>query len=64
MPKEDGIRDRATKRMRWIARIWSLPVVAYALLMALGYLWSWVTTGGADPHAVEDVPPAEALPPT
>jgi hypothetical protein len=63
MPKEDGSRDRATKRMRWMARIWSLTLMACALLMAIGYLWSWVTTGVADPHAVEDVHPAEALPP-
>jgi hypothetical protein len=49
--------------MRWIARIWSFPIIVYALLMVIGYGWSWVTTGVADPNAVEDYPPIEALPP-
>jgi hypothetical protein len=31
--------------------------------MLTGYAWNWVTTGVADPHAVEDYPPIEALPP-
>jgi hypothetical protein len=56
-------RSRATKWIRWIARIWSLPVLAYALLMLIGYAWNLVTTGVADPYAVEGYPPIEALPP-
>jgi hypothetical protein len=63
MAKENGSRDRVTKWMRWIARIWGLPLMAYALLMLVGYAWSWVTTGVADPYMVEDYPPTEALPP-
>jgi hypothetical protein len=55
--------DRLTKWIRWIARIWSAPIIAYALIMLIGYTWSWVTTGTADPYAVEDVPPIEILPP-
>ncbi|MCK4543640.1 MAG: hypothetical protein KAU17_15520 [Spirochaetales bacterium] len=31
--------------------------------MLIGYAWSWVTTGVADPHTVEDYPLIEALPP-
>jgi len=31
--------------------------------MFVGYVWSWLTTGVADPYAVEDVPPIEILPP-
>jgi hypothetical protein len=58
----DG-RNRVTKWIRWVARIWSFPIIVYALLMFVGYTWSWVTTGVADPHAVEDYPPTEALPP-
>jgi hypothetical protein len=58
----DG-RNRVTKWIRWIARIWSFPIIVYALLMFTGYTWSWITTGVADPHAVEDYPPTEALPP-
>jgi hypothetical protein len=31
--------------------------------MFVGYAWNWVTTGVADPYAVEDYPAIEALPP-
>jgi hypothetical protein len=56
-------RNKATRRMRWVARIWSIPIIVYALIMFVGYTWSWITTGVADPYAVEDVSPVEALPP-
>ena len=32
--------------------------------MLIGYAWNWVTTGVADPYAVEDYPSIEGLPPT
>ena len=63
MTKSNDRRNRVTKWIRWVARIWSFPIIMYALLMFVGYTWSWVTTGVADPHAVEDYPPTEALPP-
>ena len=63
MTKSDDRRHRATKWIRWIARVWSFPIVVYALLLFAGYAWNWVTTGVADPHAVENVPFLEALPP-
>lgn len=59
---DDG-RSRVTKRMRWIARVWSLPIIVYALLLLVGYAWNWVTGSVADPYAVEEVPFVEALPP-
>ena len=34
-----------------------------ALLVLVGYAWDWMTIGVADPYAVEDYPPIEALPP-
>ncbi len=49
--------------VRWIARIWSIPVILYVLIIAVGYLWNWVTTGKADPYAVENVSLLESLPP-
>jgi hypothetical protein len=61
--KGNGGHDRATKWIRWIARIWSLPIMGVALLVLVGYAWNWVTVGVADPYAVEDYPPIEALPP-
>jgi len=51
------------RRMRWIARIWSVPLIAYALLMVIGTGWSWISTGTADPYAAEDVTLFETLPP-
>jgi len=55
--------DRVTKRIRRIARIWSVPVIAYALMMLIGYTVNWVTTGKTDPYAVEGYPFIENLPP-
>jgi hypothetical protein len=63
MAKGNGSRDRVTKWIRWIARICSFPILVYALLMLVGYVWNWVTGGVADPYAVEEVPLIEALPP-
>lgn len=61
--RENESRNRITKWIRRIARIWSFPIIVYALIMAIGYTWSWATTGVADPYVVEDSPPAEALAP-
>jgi hypothetical protein len=63
MAMANGGRDRGTKWIRWVARIWSLPLMVYALLLLVGYAWNWVTLGVADPYAVEGYPPTEALPP-
>ena len=63
MAKDDDRRDRITKWMRRIARIWSFPIMVLALLFLIGYMWNWVTTGVADPYVVEDYPLIEALPP-
>jgi hypothetical protein len=63
MMKDNENRNQITKWTRRIARIWSFPIIVYALIMFIGYAWSWVTTGVADPYAVEGYPPIEALPP-
>lgn len=55
--------DRVTRGIRWIARIWGAVVIVFTLLILSGYVWNWVTIGQADPHAVEDYPPIENLPP-
>ena len=60
---QDESRGRAITRIRWIARVWSIPIIAYALLMLIGYAWNWVTLGPPDPYAVEGYPLIEALPP-
>ncbi|MFC1959994.1 hypothetical protein ACFLYO_04730 [Chloroflexota bacterium] len=63
MPNDNSVGDRATKWIRWIARIWGTLIIAFALLMLSGMTWSWLTTGEADPYAVEDYPPIENVPP-
>ncbi len=63
MPNANDAGGRATKWMRWIARIWGTLIVAITLFMVAGYAWNWVTTGEADPYAVEDYPPIENLVP-
>ena len=55
--------DPGRKWVRWIARIWSLPILVYSLLILAGYAWNWVTIGKADPYSVEGYPLTEALPP-
>jgi TRAP-type C4-dicarboxylate transport system permease small subunit len=59
----NNVGDRATKRMRRIARIWGALLIACTLLIFIGYAWNWLTTGKADPHAAEDYPPIENVPP-
>ena len=63
MMRDNENRNQITKWTRKIARIWSFPIIVYSLIMFIGYAWSWVTTGVADPYAVEGYPPLEALPP-
>ena len=63
MEKETGSRDRVTKWIRWIARIWSIPIIVGALVFLAGAAWNLATTGVADPNAVEGYPWTEALPP-
>lgn len=64
MTKEKGNHDQGTNWIRRIARIWSAPLILYALLMFIGYAWSWLTTGTADPYAVQNTASLEALAPT
>ena len=66
MAKENGgseSRVRVTKWIRWVARIWSLPIIVFALLFLAGTVWNLATTSVADPHAVEDYPRTEVLAP-
>ncbi len=63
MKDDNHSGDGGTKWIRWIARLWSLPMIVYALVMLIGYAWNWLTTGVADPYAVDDYPPIENLPP-
>lgn len=57
------MNKKSSKWIRRIARIWSIPVIAYALMMIVGYTVNWIQTGKADPYAVEGYPFIENLPP-
>ncbi len=62
MIKKNKEYTQTTNWIRWIARIWSLPILFYTVLILIGSGWSWVTTGVADPNVIEDVPFLEVLP--
>jgi hypothetical protein len=47
----------------WVARIWSIPLILYALMMIYGNLSNWLKYGKADPYAVEGYPFIENIPP-
>jgi hypothetical protein len=63
MPNINDISDRATKRIRWIARIWGTLILVIALFILIGSVWSQITTGETDPYAAEGYPLIENLPP-
>ena len=63
MKNDSETGDRATKWIRLIARIWSSPIIVYALIMLIGYAWNLATIGEADPYAQEDSSFIEAIPP-
>jgi len=44
MTQGNDNRNRVTQQIRRLARIWSFPIIVYALLMFSGYTWNWVTT--------------------
>ncbi len=48
-------------KLRWIARIWSIVIIVFALIMLTSYTVNWVQTGTADPHAMKNYPPIENL---
>ncbi len=54
MEDPGGSSALLTRRIRWTARIWSLAVIAIAVIVFVGHL------GGEDPREV-DHPPAENL---
>jgi len=55
--------NKTKKRLHLIARIVSAPIIVFTLITAVGYGWNWITTGVADPHAVEGYPFIENVPP-
>ena len=63
MEKAHEIETRTTRYLRWIARIWSAPLIAFAVMMLIGYGWNWATLGTPDPYVVEGTSFIEALPP-
>ena len=48
-------------RLRRIARIWSIIIIVFTLIVLIGYAVNWVKTATADPHAIKNYPPVENL---
>ncbi|MBU0613071.1 hypothetical protein KKB10_03560 [Patescibacteria group bacterium] len=63
MAENSSYSNNLSKRIRLIARIWSAPIIIYALLMLIGYGVDWITIGTADPYTVENYPFIENVPP-
>jgi hypothetical protein len=42
------------KTIRWIARIWSIPLIVYALVVLIGTIATWLGLGTPDPYAVQE----------
>lgn len=55
--------NQPPKWIRWVARIWSIPIIVFVVVFLLGTLWSEVTNAPPDPYAVEDITFADQLPP-
>ena len=49
--------------MRLIAKIWSTPVIIFSLIIFIGHMSSWITTGTPDSYAEANTPITEFLPP-
>jgi len=63
MSNINDVSDRATKRMRWIARIWGTLVLVIVLFILIGSVWGRITATEADPYVEEGYPFIENLPP-
>jgi hypothetical protein len=61
--KEEIKTSKKYSWLLWLARIWSLPIILYSLILAIGYTSNLIRTGKADPYAVEDYPFIENIPP-
>jgi len=55
--------DQPPQWIRKVARIWSLPIIAFVLIFTIGTIWSEVTNAPPDPYAVEDISFVESLQP-
>lgn len=59
----DEKNNKKTNWITWVARIWSIPLILYSLIMIYGYVVNWFKYGKADPYAVEGYPFIENIPP-
>jgi hypothetical protein len=57
-----GMNQKVTKRIRWSARILSIPIILYFAFFSVGSIWNWLASGTADPYAVNQVTFLELLP--
>ena len=55
--------EKRTKQLRLIAKIWSGVIIGTTLLILIGYIGNYFSTGQMDPNAAENYPPIENIPP-
>ena len=63
MKENANLVQKGSNRLLLMAKIWSAVVIAIGLLIIVGYAGNYLTTGVADPHAIEDYPFIENIPP-
>lgn len=54
-------KNKIESMWRRIARIWSIVIIVFTLIIIIGYAGNWVKTGTGDPYAMKNYPPAENL---
>lgn len=54
---------KISKRLKWIARIWSIPIIFIVLLIFIGNLWDIATNKSVDQYMVSNGTFIEYLPP-
>jgi len=48
-------------KLQLLAKIWSVFIIVFALMMFLGYAINYIQTGVADSYTQDDYPPIENL---
>ncbi|BEP28051.1 DUF7670 domain-containing protein [Helicovermis profundi] len=61
MTKTKYTAIKVTNLIRWTARILATVIITLALFMVIASIWNYLTTGKADPYAIENYPAIENL---
>jgi len=55
--------EKTPRPLRFVARIWSAPIILITLFITVGNIWAWLTDAPSDPYAVQDPTFLESLAP-